>query len=80
MKFWILSILLFLSCNIFIAAPLHASCQYSFKRPIVIEGNWNLPPFDFINDEGKPDGYNMEILQTILHRKKIPYIMKLFKN
>lgn len=76
MKFGILSILLFLCCNIFIAAPLHASFQYFPKRPVVIEGNWNLPPFDFINDEGKPDGYNMEILQTILNRKKIPYIIR----
>lgn len=76
MKFRILSIWLFLCCNIFITAPLHASYQNSSKRAVVIEGNWNLPPFDFINDEGKPDGYNMEIIQTILSRKKIPYIIR----
>ncbi len=76
MKFRILSILLLFCCSIILATPSHDSLQYSSKRPVVIEGNWNLPPFDFINDGGKPDGYNMEIIKTILNRKKIPYIIK----
>lgn len=76
MKFGVLSICFLLCCNVLLAAPLHYSGDFSFKRPVIIEGNWNLPPFDFINDEGKPDGYNMEIIQTILNRKRIPYIVR----
>jgi PAS domain S-box len=77
MKFRILFILFFLFWNILFAAPSHSSFrEFSFKRPVIIEGHWNFPPFDFINDEGGADGYNMEIIQTILNRKKIPYIIR----
>ena len=30
--------------------------KYTKENPLVYEDLWDLPPFSFINDEGKPDG------------------------
>lgn len=35
------------------------------KRTIAAGGDWDYPPFEFINDRGEPDGFNIVILQHI---------------
>ncbi|MEX2443746.1 MAG: transporter substrate-binding domain-containing protein [Alkalispirochaeta sp.] len=35
------------------------------SRPIVVGGDLNYPPFEFINEEGEPDGFNVELIQAI---------------
>lgn len=53
--------------------PLHPS------RKIIIESNWNVPPYSYINQNGKPDGYAIELLKTALERRHIPYQIKVSK-
>lgn len=47
------------------------------NNPIVIVGAWHMPPFFISNFHGKPDGLSLEIMTTILQRKRIPYVIKI---
>jgi signal transduction histidine kinase len=46
---------------------------YTEKHPLVIAGDWDFRPFEFINIEGQPAGYNVEVLNLILDRLGIPH-------
>lgn len=47
---------------------------YTKERPLVIVSDWNFAPYEYSNDKGKPEGYNVELLKTILEELKVPYI------
>lgn len=51
--------------------------RYTEENPLVYEDLWDLPPFSFINDEGKPDGFNIALVEEMLKRLDVPYIIKL---
>ena len=51
--------------------------KYTKENPLVYEDLWDLPPFSFINDEGKPDGFNIALVKEMLKRLNVPYIIKL---
>ena len=52
--------------------------EYTKEKPLVIVADWEFPPYEFRNDVGEPDGYNVEVLDAILGKMKIPhiYVMK----
>ena len=52
--------------------------EYTEEHPLVIVSDWEFPPYEFSNDNGEPDGYNIEVLNIILDRLHIPhrYIMQ----
>lgn len=52
--------------------------KYTEDQPLVIVSDWEFPPYEFSNDKGEPDGYNIEVLNIILDRLQIPhrYIMQ----
>lgn len=63
--------------------------KYNKKRPLIIVADWNLPPYEFRDNNGKPIGYSVELMETMLKRMGLPYkyIMKdpetvteMFKN
>ena len=43
------------------------------RRKLVVACDWDFAPYEFINSEGHADGFNVELLSTILHRLGIPY-------
>lgn len=51
--------------------------QFTEKSPLVYEDAWDLWPYSFLNEEGVPVGYNIELLQMIFKELNIPYIIKL---
>lgn len=51
--------------------------RYTKENPLVYEDLWDLPPFSFINDEGKPDGFNIALVKEMLKRLDVPYVIKL---
>ena len=69
----ILSLLLFL--------PLTASAQISEKyntdHPLVYEDAWDLWPYTYLNDNGDPEGYNIDLLKLLCKELDIPYVIKL---
>ena len=52
--------------------------EYTEDQPLVIVSDWEFPPYEFSNDKGEPDGYNIEVLNIILDRLHIPhrYVMQ----
>ena len=46
---------------------------YSKEKPLVIVSDWDFQPFEFLNNEGKPSGYNIEVLDLILNKLDIPH-------
>jgi signal transduction histidine kinase/ABC-type amino acid transport substrate-binding protein len=53
------------------------SIVYNENRPLVYEDAWDLWPYVFLNENGEPDGYNIDLLKMIFKELNIPYIIKL---
>ena len=51
--------------------------EYTVEHPLVYEGVWDLWPYAFLNDNGEPEGYNVDLIRLIMKRLNIPYIIKL---
>ena len=50
---------------------------YTEEHPLVYEDAWDLWPYAFLDDEGEPAGFNIDLTKAIMHRLKIPYIIRL---
>ena len=52
--------------------------EYTEERPLIIVSDWEFPPYEFRNDDGEADGYNVEVLDLILNTLKVPhkYVMQ----
>ena len=50
---------------------------YNDKRPLIYEDAWDLWPYVFLNENGEPDGYNIDLLKLIFKELDIPYEIRL---
>lgn len=50
---------------------------YTSERPLVIVSDWDFRPYEFIDENGQPSGYNIEVLRLIFDRLGIPYQFKM---
>ncbi|UTW14305.1 transporter substrate-binding domain-containing protein [Marinobacterium rhizophilum] len=48
-----------------IAANVQAARGQGARDLIVVGGDYNYPPYEFINDDGQPDGYNTDLTRAI---------------
>ena len=56
--------------------------DYTNDNPLIIVSDWEFPPYEFRNDLGEPDGYNIEMLNLILNKLDVPHkfvMMEWFK-
>ncbi|MGN1263851.1 MAG: PAS domain S-box protein, partial [Prevotella sp.] len=51
--------------------------EYTMTSPLIYEDIWDLPPYTFLNKEGEPVGFNIDLVKTILRKLDIPYIIRL---
>ena len=58
-------------------APKDSAIIYNENRPLVYEDAWDLWPYVFLNEDGEPDGYNIDLLKMIFKELDIPYVIKL---
>ena len=49
------------------------SFGYTKEKPLVIVSDWDFQPFEFLNNDGKPSCYNIEVLDLILNHLDIPH-------
>ncbi len=56
------------------------SDRFSKEKPLTVLCDWELPPYEFLNDKGQPAGYTIEVLDAILGKLKIPYRFVLLDN
>lgn len=61
--------LLMLLCN---PAAAQYGQDYSTDNPVVIVCDWDFPPYEYSNNDGNPDGFNIELLQAIFKKLHIP--------
>lgn len=48
--------------------------KYTEERPLVIAADWDFPPYDFRSNNGKANGYNVEVLSLMLDELDVPYV------
>lgn len=53
------------------------SRQFTTERPLVYEDAWDLWPYTYLNENGDPEGYNIDLLKLLCKEMNIPYIIKL---
>lgn len=44
---------------------------------ILVKGDWYYPPYEFLNERGEPDGFNVEIFQAIARELGLNYRLEL---
>ena len=71
-------LILFILHGVLLTATAQQIHEYTEDQPLVIVSDWEFPPYEFSNDKGEPDGYNIEVLNIILDRLNIPhrYVMQ----
>lgn len=69
--FWFL--LFVVSCEVAWAGAV----QTAPVRQLVIKGDRAFPPYEFINEQGKPDGFNVELIHAVMKKVGIPYTLSL---
>ena len=47
------------------------------SRKIIIRGDNAFPPYEFINDKGEPDGFNVDLTRAIMAELQQPYDLQL---
>lgn len=47
------------------------------SRQLVIKGDRAFPPYEFINEQGEPDGFNVELIHAVMKKVGIPYTLSL---
>ena len=47
--------------------------EYTDEHPLVMVCDWEFPPYEFSNNRGEPDGYNIDLMRLIFERLGIPY-------
>lgn len=50
---------------------------YTEQNPLVYEDAWDLWPYAFLNDNGEPDGFNIDLIRLMMKELNIPYIIRL---
>ena len=43
------------------------------QKKVIIACDWDFAPYEFLNSDGRPDGYNIELLDAILTRMNVPH-------
>jgi len=50
---------------------------YTEEHPLVYEDVWDLWPYSFLNEEGEPDGFNVDVIRLLMKQLNIPYVIKM---
>jgi two-component system, NarL family, sensor histidine kinase EvgS len=49
----------------------------TLEKTIIVKGDHNYPPYEFINEKGEPDGFNVELFREIAKELGINYKLEL---
>jgi PAS domain S-box-containing protein len=54
------------------------SVKYApIRRQIVVKGDQNYPPYEFINDKGEPDGFNVDLFKSLAEKLGVNFTLTL---
>lgn len=54
--------------------------EYTAEHPLVYEDVRGLWPYSFLNEDGQPDGFNVELIKMLLDELDIPYVIKIKRS
>ncbi|MBQ9356470.1 MAG: transporter substrate-binding domain-containing protein [Prevotella sp.] len=57
--------------------PMISIQRYTEENPLVYEGAQDLWPYSFLNENGEPDGFNVDLIKLILNRLDIPFEIRM---
>ena len=49
------------------------SYGFTEEKPCIVVCDWDFQPYEYVNSDGKPSGYNIEVLEMIFKRLGIPH-------
>ena len=61
--------------NTTLQTPKHR--EYTEAHPLVYEDVWDLWPYAYLNDNGEPEGYNIDLIRLMMDELDIPYVIRL---
>ena len=70
-------ILLLMLFSLGASAQTDGERNYTEENPLVYEDCCDLWPYAFLNEEGKPEGYNIALVDRLMSELNIPYVIKL---
>ena len=73
----ILAVLLACCSITTIQAQPDSTRTFTTEHPLIYEDAWDLWPYVFLNENGEPDGFNIDLLKLIFKELDIPYVIKL---
>ena len=76
-RIWLILITYLLSLTAASAQESDSTRGFTKDNPLVYEDAWDLWPYAFLNENGEPVGYNIDLLKLIFKELDIPYIIKL---
>ena len=76
-RIWLILITYLLSLTAASAQESDSTRVFTKDNPLVYEDAWDLWPYAFLNENGEPIGYNIDLLKLIFKELDIPYIIKL---
>ena len=50
---------------------------YTKENPLIYEDACDLWPYSYLNDEGKPEGFNIDLIELLMKKLNIPYVIRL---
>ena len=54
--------------------------NYTEQHPLIVTCDWEMPPYEFLDDQGTPSGYTVELISTILKAMDVPYRFVMKEN
>ena len=76
MKRIILIAVLLLTATLQMTARSRAFDKYTKQRPLVIATDWEFPPYSYLDNKGKLQGYNIDVLNKVLENLQIPHVYR----
>lgn len=52
---------------------MHVTAQAKREITVKVVCDWDFAPYEYVNSEGEPDGYNVDIIKTIMNRLNLKY-------
>jgi len=53
------------------------NASFPLHNPLIINGDWAFPPYEYINDKGQPEGFNIDLTRAIMKELGYQYKIKL---
>ncbi|MBO4718663.1 MAG: transporter substrate-binding domain-containing protein [Prevotella sp.] len=76
-RIWQILIVYLLSLTAVSAQEADSTRVFTKENPLIYEDAWDLWPYAFLNENGEPVGFNIDLLKLVCKELDIPYIIKL---